>query len=48
MEDGLLGDLGCLSLNRGMAAALSMEDLVDKFKAGGEAYRIVTLCQPHI
>ena len=33
MEDGMLGDLGCLSLNREMAAALNMEAFVDMFKA---------------
>ena len=33
MEDGMLGDLGCLSLNREMAAALHMEAFVDMFKA---------------
>ena len=33
MEDGMLGDLGFLSLNREMAAALNMEAFVDMFKA---------------
>lgn len=32
MEYEMLADLGCLSLNREIASALSLKDLIEKFK----------------
>ena len=38
MEDEMLGDLVCLSINREMTSRLDMEDFIEKFK--GKAGRI--------